>query len=155
MADTIDARLAAAGITLPTPPTPAGSYVPAVITGNLLYVSGQVPFGEGGLMYIGRAGDTLSTDDAIKAARQCALNILAVARTTLGSLDRVNRVVKVNGYVNSTPDFGDHPKVINGASDLFVEVFGDAGRHARAAIGVANLPFGVGVEVEAVLEIAP
>jgi enamine deaminase RidA (YjgF/YER057c/UK114 family) len=154
MAGTIDARLAELGIELPAASAPAANYVPCVRTGNLLYVSGQVPMLDGKLQYVGRCGAEYGVEEGQACARICALNILAQAKAALGTLDAVTRVVKVNGYVNTTPDFPDHPKVVNGASDLFAEVFGDAGRHARAAVGVANLPFGVAVEVEAVLEVA-
>ena len=154
MAGSIDARLSELGIELPEAKAPLANYVPCVRTGNLLFVSGQVPLGANGLEFVGRCGSEYGIEEGRAAARLCALNILAQAKAALGSLDHVKRIVKVNGYVNSTPDFNDHPKVINGASDLFADVFGEAGRHARAAIGVANLPSGVAVEVEAVLEVA-
>ena len=151
----IDDKLAAMGLVLPEAAAPAGSYVPTVQTGTLLYVSGQVSMDPDGALIRGRCGETMGVEEASAAAARCALAILAQARAALGDLDRVRRVVKLNGYVNSTADFGDHPKVINGASDLMVSLFGDAGRHARAAVGAANLPFGAAVEVEAVLEVAP
>lgn len=151
----IDATLSEMGLRLPNASAPAGSYVPAVQTGNLLFVSGQIPVEEDGTRHLGRCGEGLAIEDAQAAAKLCALNILAQTKHAIGSLDRVARIVKLTGYVNSTPDFGDHPKVINGASDLLVALFGDAGRHARAAFGVANLPFGVSVEIEAVIEVKP
>lgn len=150
----VDATLQTMGLRLPKAGAPAGAYVPVVRSGNLLFVSGQIPVEEDGTRHVGRCGEGTSIETAANAARLCALNILAQVKAEIGSLDGVVRIVKVNGYVNSTPDFGDHPKVINGASDLFVALFGDRGRHARAAIGVANLPFGVVVEVEATIEIA-
>ena len=153
MAHQVEAALKGMGITLPKPATPAGSYTPVVQSGALLFVSGQLPMGPDGITHVGRCGEGPSVEDGQAAARQCALNILAQVKAAIDDLDRVVRVVKLNGYVNSTADFGDHPKVINGASDLFAQVFGDAGRHARAAVGVANLPFGALVEVEAVIEV--
>ena len=150
----IDKRLAELGIVLPTPAKPIANYVPWVRTGNLVYISGQGAIKDGKLEYTGRVGDTLSIDDAIASARLTAINIIAHVRDACGGdLDRVKRVVKLLGLVNCTPAFGDHPKVINGASDLMVEVFGDKGRHARSAVGAPSLPFGLSVEVEAIVEI--
>lgn len=150
----IDKRLAELGIVLPTPAKPIANYVPWVRTGNLVYISGQGAMKDGRLEYTGRVGDTLSIDDAIASARLTAINIIAHVRDACGGdLDRVKRVVKLLGLVNCTPAFGDHPKVINGASDLMVEVFGDKGRHARSAVGAPSLPFGLSVEVEAIVEI--
>ncbi len=150
----IDKRLAELGIVLPTPAKPIANYVPWVRTGNLVYISGQGAMKDGKLEYTGRVGDTLSIDDAIASARLTAINILAHVRDACGGdLDRVKRVVKLLGLVNCTPAFGDHPIVINGASDLMVEVFGDKGRHARSAVGAPSLPFGLSVEVEAIVEI--
>ncbi len=150
----IDKRLAELGIVLPTPAKPIANYVPWVRTGNLVYISGQGAIKDGKLEYTGRVGDTLSIDDAIASARLTAINILAHVRDACGGdLDRVKRVVKLLGLVNCTPAFGDHPIVINGASDLMVEVFGDKGRHARSAVGAPSLPFGLSVEVEAIVEI--
>jgi enamine deaminase RidA (YjgF/YER057c/UK114 family) len=142
------------GLNLGTPNAPVGSYVPTVQTGNLLYVSGQIPTREDGTRPVGRLGDDVSVEEGYEAARLCAVALLAQVKAALGSLDRVSRVVKVNGYVNSTPDFVQPPAVVNGASDLLVAVFGDAGKHARAAVGVASLPAGVPVEVEMVVEVA-
>jgi enamine deaminase RidA (YjgF/YER057c/UK114 family) len=142
------------GLNLGTPNAPVGSYVPTVQTGNLLYVSGQIPTREDGTRPVGKLGDDVSVEEGYEAARLCAVALLAQVKAALGSLDRVARVVKVNGYVNATPDFVQPPAVVNGASDLLVAVFGDAGKHARAAVGVAALPAGVPVEVEMVVEVA-
>lgn len=144
-----EARLTERGIELPPAPMPVATYVPAVQTGNLLFVSGQIPPG----MVRGKLGADLSVVEGAAAARGCGLAILAQARAALGSLDRVTRVVKLTGWVNSTADFTDQPEVVNGASDLMVEVFGDAGRHARAAVSAPALPRGVAVEVDAVFEV--
>lgn len=154
MTGTIDARLAELGITLPDAPMPAANYVPFVQTGTLVFISGQVAKDDNGLM-VGKLGAGYSAEDGQAAARSCGLNLIAQLKEACGGdLDRVTRVVKLNGFVNCTPDFGDHPMIVNGASDLMVEVFGDAGRHARAAVGSSSLPFGVAVEVEGVFEIA-
>ncbi|MCC6918650.1 MAG: RidA family protein [Alphaproteobacteria bacterium] len=154
MAGTIDDRLKQIGIELPTPPAPVASYVPYVRTGNLVFISGQVTLGPNGLEYVGVVGDTIDMDDARKAARLCAVNVIAQLKAALGGrLDRVRQCVKVTGFVNAIPGFGNHPEVVNGASDLFVEVFGEAGRHARAAVGAGSLPRGVAVEVEAIFEV--
>lgn len=150
----IEKRLAELGIMLPTPAKPIANYVPWVKTGNLVYISGQGAMKDGKLEYTGRVGDTLSIENAIASARLTAINIIAHLRDACGGdLDRVKRIVKLLGLVNCTPAFSDHPKVINGASDLMVEVFGDKGRHARSAVGSPSLPFGISVEVEAVVEI--
>jgi len=148
----VHARLEELGIVLPQAAAPVASYVPVVIHGDLAFVSGQVSFVDGELLK-GRLGEDVSLEDGIKAARGCGLMILAQLAAALGSLDRVERVVKLGGFVNSTPDFTDQPKVVNGASDLMLEVFGDAGKHARAAVGVPSLPLGVAVEVDAVVAI--
>lgn len=153
MTVSIDARLAELGLTLPAAPAPAANYVPFVISGNMLYVSGQISQDENGLIK-GRLGDTLDTEAGAAAARRCALSLMAQARAACGGdLGRVARVVKLVGFVNSIPDFTEQPKVINGASDLFVAVFGDAGRHARSAVSAASLPLGVAVEIEAIFEL--
>lgn len=144
----IDAKLAELGIELPPAATPAGNYVPAVVAGDLLFTAGQVPRKDGDFAYRGVVGDDLTIEDGQAAARLCCLAGLSVAKAELGSLDRIVKVVKVNGFVRSAAGFGDQPKVINGASDLLVEIFGDAGRHARAAIGVSELPLNVGVEID-------
>jgi enamine deaminase RidA (YjgF/YER057c/UK114 family) len=155
MAGKIDARLKELGIDLPTPPAPVASYVPYVISGNLVYVSGQVTMGPNGLEYDGKVGADISLDDGKAAAKLCAINVMAQAKAACGGdLDRVRRWVKLGVFVNATPDYTQHPEVANGASDLFVAVFGDAGKHARAAVGAGSLPRGVACEVEAVFEIA-
>jgi enamine deaminase RidA (YjgF/YER057c/UK114 family) len=149
----IDQRLAELGITLPQAAAPVASYVPAVLTGNLLHISGQVSFAEDGSRITGRLGQDMSLEDGQAAARRCGLMLLAQIKAAVGSLDRVSRVVKLGVFVNSSADFTDQPKVANGASDLMVDVFGEAGRHARAAVGVPALPLGVAVEVDAIVEV--
>lgn len=154
MTGKIDARLEELGITLPEPAAPAANYVPFVTTGNLVFISGQVPVGPEGLMYQGKVGRDVSAEDAQQAARLCALNIIAQVKAACdGDLDRVARCVKLGGFVNGSPDFDQHPAVINGASDLIGEVFGEKGKHARFAVGAGNLPFNVAVEIDAVFEI--
>ena len=143
----IESKLTELGITLPEAPAPAANYVPWVISGNLLFVSGQIS------ALKGRLGDDLAVEQGAEAARGCGLSLLAQARAALGSLDRVARVVKLGGFVNSTATFTDQPEVVNGCSNLMVEVFGDKGRHARAAVSCPTLPRGVAVEIEAVFEI--
>jgi enamine deaminase RidA (YjgF/YER057c/UK114 family) len=150
---TPEERLQELGVGLPSPAVPVAAYVPCVRTGNLVYVSGQVPTVDGRPSHLGRLGDEVTLEDGRAAARTCAVNLLAALKAELGELAGVRRVVKVTGFVASTPDFTDHPKVVNAASELFGEVFGDAGRHARAAVGVAALPLGVPVEVEAIVEV--
>ena len=149
----IEARLLELGITLPAVGAPMGSYVHAVQTGNLLYLAGKGPHNADGSMPKGKVGQDVSTDDAYKHARSVGLTLIAVLKETLGDLDRVKQVVKVLGMVNAAPDFGDQPRVINGCSDLFVEVFGDAGKHARSAVGMGSLPNGITVEIEAIVEV--
>jgi len=151
---TTEARLGELGITLPTPAAPAANYVPFVRTGNLLFVSGQIPVGPAGIEHVGRLGAGTDVDTGRAAARLCAINLIAQVKAAIGDLDRVVRVVKLTGFVNSSLDFTDQPKVVNGASDLMVEVFGERGRHSRSAVGAAGLPFGVAVEVEGIFEIA-
>lgn len=152
MAGRIDQRLAELGITLPDAPPPAASYVPTVQTGALVFISGQISQLDGALIK-GKLGDDLDVAAGAAAARNCALSLLAqMKRACGGDLDRVVRVVKLTGFVNSTPGFTDQPRVINGCSDLLVEVFGDAGRHARSAVSAPSLPLGVAVEVEAIIE---
>ena len=150
----IDARLKSLRIELPEVRKPVANFVACVQTGNTVFVSGQVTAWNGQYLHIGKVGRDVSLEEAQKAARVCALNILAQARAFLGDLDRVKRVVMVQGFVNAVPEFTEHPKVINGASDLLVEVFGEAGKHARFALGAGSLPFNVAVEVAAVLEVA-
>jgi len=151
---TPEQSLAALDITLPNAPKPVAAYIPSVRSGSHLFVSGQVPFREGTLMMTGALPKAGSVDEAAAAARQCALNALAVARAELGSLDRVARVVKLGVFVASEPGFGDQPKVANGASELMVQVFGEAGRHARAAVGCSALPLNATVEVEVIFQVA-
>ncbi len=154
MSGIIEQRLAELGIDLPEAAAPAANYVPFVVTGNLVFVSGQIPMREGKLIYTGKVGADLSLEDGQQAARLVGMNIIAQVRAACdGDLDRVRRCVKLGGFVNSTSDFHQHPQVINGASDLMVEVFGDAGRHARFALGSNALPFNVAVEIDAVFEI--
>jgi enamine deaminase RidA (YjgF/YER057c/UK114 family) len=149
-----EARLTELGIELPPAPAPAGLYAPAVRTGNLLFISGQVPLRDGQPMARGKCGAGHTAETAAPLARQCALQALAIVRAELGSLDRVTRVVRVGGFVASAPGFTQQPQVINGASQLLIDVFGDAGKHARAAVGMAELPLGVPVEVEFLFEVA-
>lgn len=148
----IEARLKDMGIDLPDAPAPAANYVPFVRTGNQLFVSGQISVGPQGMIK-GRLGADMDATAGAAAARHCGLALMAQAKAALGDLDRVKRVVKLVGFVNSTADFTDQPEVINGCSDLMVEVFGDAGRHARSAVSAASLPRGVAVEIEALFEV--
>jgi enamine deaminase RidA (YjgF/YER057c/UK114 family) len=150
----IDTRLKELGIVLPEATTPGGSYVPTVRSGNLLFVAGQITMENGKVQYVGKLGKDFKVEDGQKAARLCALNIVAQVRAALGgNLDRVKRIVKVTGFVNCVPEFTEQPQVINGASDVLGEIFGEAGKHARAAVGVSSLPRGVATEVEAILEV--
>lgn len=149
----IDAKLVQLGITLPPPPPPGGVYTPVVIVDKLAYVSGQVPFGPDGKMVIGRVGSDLTEEQGAAAARDVALTMLATIKASLGSLDRIKRIVKVLGMVNSTADFQRHPAVMNGFSNTMVEIFGDAAKAARSAVGMGSLPYNVPVEVEAILEL--
>ena len=150
----IEAKLADLGLTLPAAAAPVAAYVPVVIAGDLAFVSGQVSFVDGQLL-IGRLGDDVTLEQGVLAAQGCALMILAQLKAALGSLDRVERVVKLGAFVNCTADFTDQPKVANGASELMVAVFGEAGKHARAAVGAPSLPLGVAVEVDAIVAIRP
>ncbi len=155
MAGKIDARLKQLGISLPVASVPVANYIPFVKTGNLVFVAGQIPLLNGAVHYTGIVGLDLSLEVAVNAARLCALNLLAQAKAACdGDLDRVTRVVKLTGFVAANAHFTDHPKVINGASDLMVEVFGDLGRHARVAVGAPSLPRGAPVEVDAIFEVA-
>jgi len=153
MTGTIDARLTSLGLTLPDAPAPAANYVPFVQVGDLVFVSGQISQGLDGLI-TGKLGEGLSVAEGAEAARRCGLSLLAQARAACGGdLDRIVRVVKLTGFVNSTPDFTDQPEVINGCSNLMVEVLGEAGRHARAAVSAPSLPRGVAVEIEAIFQV--
>jgi enamine deaminase RidA (YjgF/YER057c/UK114 family) len=151
---TPEERLQQLGVSLPAPAVPVAAYVPCVRTGNLVYVSGQVPTVDGTPSHLGHLGDDVGLEDGRAAARTCAINVLAALKAELGELSQVRRVVKVTGFVASAPGFTDMPKVVNAASELFGEAFGDAGRHSRSAVGVAALPLGVPVEVEAIVEVA-
>ena len=150
---TIDSKLADLGITLPVAAAPVAAYVPAVEIGGILHISGQISFAEDGSLIKGRLGGDMDVDAGIAAAKRCGVMLLAQLKAALGSLDRVERIVKLGVFVNSTPDFTDQPKVANGASELMVAVFGEAGKHARSAVGVAALPLGVAVEVDAIVAI--
>ncbi len=155
MAGEVDARLAELGIEIPEAAAPVANYVGYVKTGNLVFVSGQVPLVGGEFKFQGKVGSDFSVEQGQEAARICAINIIAQLKAaTGGDLDRVGRIVRLGGFVNSTPEFGDQPKVINGASDLMVAVFGDAGKHCRAAVSAGSLPLGVAVEIDAIAEIA-
>lgn len=154
MGGEIEARLKSLGIELPPAPNPVANYVPALIVGDLLFVSGQIAKAADGTVVTGQVGKDLSVEEGARAARICALNILSQAAAALGSLDRIAQVVRLTGFVNAPPDFTDHPKVVNGASDLMVDVLGDKGRHTRAAVGVSGLPAGTAVEIDAILKIA-
>jgi enamine deaminase RidA (YjgF/YER057c/UK114 family) len=149
----IDQRLAEIGLTLPQPAAPVASYVPAVEQGGLLHISGQISFAEDGSLIKGRLGEDMEVDAGIAAARRCGVMLLAQMKAALGTLDRVERIVKLGVFVNSAPAFVDQPKVANGASELMQEVFGESGRHARSAVGVTVLPLGVAVEVDAIVAV--
>lgn len=149
-----EARLKQLGIELPAVPKPAGLYAPCVRSGNQLFVSGQVPMKDGAPALVGKLGAEVTIEQAAPLARQCALQALAIVRQEVGSLDNVTKVIRVGGFVASAGGFTDHPKVINGASQLLLDVFGEAGRHARIAVGLAELPSGVPVEIEFLFEVA-
>ena len=140
------------GLEVPSVPKPVAAYVPGAVTGNLLFTSGQLPMQDGEVSYTGHVGSEVSVEDGYDAARICGLNCLGVIKAELGDLSRVRRVVKVSGFVSSAPDFEGHSQVVNGVSELLLEVFGERGRHARAAVGMANLPLGASVEVEMIVE---
>ena len=150
MTDSIDARLEQLGIQLPAAAAPAANYVPFTTAGGMLFISGQLPMADGKIAYTGKLGDSCSLEQGQAAARQCGLNILAQVKAALDSLDRVERCLKLGGFVNCTPDFSQHPAVINGASDLMADVLGPAGAHARFAVGAPNLPFDASVEIDAI-----
>jgi enamine deaminase RidA (YjgF/YER057c/UK114 family) len=147
----IEEKIKALKITLPNPPTPAGSYIPAVKTGNLLFISGQIPMEEGKVLFTGKVSDD-NLETAQKSAKMCAINLVAQMKKELGDLDKVTRIVRLSGFVNSDPEFYQHPKVINAASDLFFEIFGDKGKHSRIAMGVACLPLNSMTEIDAIIE---
>lgn len=152
MTDPVEARLAELGLTLPVAAAPVAAYVPVVEAGGLAHVSGQLPFIDGKLV-TGRLGEDVSTEDGYAAARACGLMLLAQLKAALGSLDRVERIVKLGAFINSSGDYTDQPKVANGVSELMVAVFGDAGKHARSAVGVPVLPLGAAVEVDAIVAV--
>ncbi|NVD28871.1 RidA family protein [Parasphingorhabdus flavimaris] len=154
MTDNIESALTARGIELPTPAAPVASYVPAVEAGGLLYISGQVSMSDGKLI-TGRLGDDMSLEEGQQAAKACALMIAAQIKKAAGSLDRVDRIVKLGVFVNSTAEYTDHPKVANGCSDMMAVIFGAGGQHARSAVGVSSLPLGVAVEVDAIIALKP
>ena len=155
MAGEVDARLAELGIEVPEAAAPVANYVGYVRSGDLVFISGQVPLVDGAFKFQGKVGAEFSVEEGQEAARICAINIIAQLKAACGGdLDRVRRIVKMGGFVNSTPEFADQPKVINGASDLMVAVFGDAGKHTRAAVSAGALPLGVAVEIDAIAEIA-
>ena len=147
----IEEKLKALGVTLPNPPTPAGSYVPAIKTGNLLFISGQIPMEDGKVIFTGKVTNE-NIETAKKSAKMCAINLLAQMKRELGSLDKVTKIVRISGFINSDPEFYEHPKIINEASDLFFEIFGDKGKHSRIAVGVACLPLNAMTEIDAIVE---
>jgi len=149
----IEEKIESLGIKLPAPPTPAGSYVAVVRTGNLLYISGQIPMENGKLLYTGKVSDE-NLETAQKSAKMCAINILAQLKRELGDFEKVSKIVRLSGFVNSDPEFSQHPKVINAASDLLFEIFGEKGKHSRIAVGVANLPLNSMTEIDAIVEVS-
>lgn len=149
----IEQKIESLGIKLPTPPTPAGSYVAVVRTGNLLYISGQIPLEDGKVVFSGKVSDE-NLETAQKSARMCAINILAQLKREIGDLEKVSKIVRLSGFVNSVPGFSQHPKVINSASDLFFEIFGEKGKHSRIAVGVASLPLDSMTEIDAIVEVS-
>ncbi len=153
MAGAIETKLQELGLELPSAAAPAANYVPFQLSGQQLFISGQLPLISGGPEYKGKLGADVDVETAEQAAKACALNILAQAKAALGDLDRIQQILRLGGFVNCTPDFTDHPEVINGASNFLVEVLGDKGRHTRFAVGVASLPRGVVVEIDALLAI--
>ena len=148
----IDEKLKELSIVIPTPPSPAGSYIPVVTTGNLAFVSGQIPMKEGKVVFEGKVPDEQSLESAREAAKICIINSLAQLKMNLGSLDKITKFVRISGFVNSNPNFVEQPRVINAASDLLVEIFGDMAKHSRIAVGVANLPLNSTVEIDMVVE---
>ena len=150
----IEEKLKSLNIVLPTPPKPAGAYIPVVISDQTVYVSGQIPIEGGKVAYKGKVPTEQSLEQAQAAARVCAINALAQLKAELGTLDRISKIIRVSGFVNSNPDFTDQPKVINAASDLLYDVFGEKGQHSRIAVGVASLPLGATVEIDMIVEIS-
>jgi enamine deaminase RidA (YjgF/YER057c/UK114 family) len=149
----IEEKIKSMGIKLPIPPTPAGSYIPVVKSGNLLYISGQIPMIDGKVAFTGKVSDE-NIETAIESARICAINILAQIKKELGGFEKISKIVRLTGFVNSLPEFTQHPKVINAASDLFYELFGENGKHSRIAIGVSSLPLNSMTEIDAIIEIS-
>ncbi len=149
----IEDKLESLGITLPNPPTPAGSYVPVIRTGNLLFISGQIPMENGKVIFTGKVSDD-NLETAQKSAKMCAINILAQIKREVGDLDKVTKIVRLSGFVNSVSEFTQQPKVINPASDLFFEIFGEKGKHSRIAVGVTSLPLGSMTEIDAIVEVS-
>ncbi|MGE5511277.1 MAG: RidA family protein [Bacteroidota bacterium] len=154
MSDTIEARLKALGLSLPAAPAPVANYVPFCVTGELLFISGQIARAADGSVITGKLGADIDVARGREAAKICALNILAQAKSALGTLDRIAGIIKLTGFVNAAPTFSEHPQVVNGASDALVEILGDKGRHTRSAVGVSSLPVNSAVEVEAIIAIA-
>jgi len=148
----IEERLKELAIEITTPPSPAGSYIPVVTTGNLAFVSGQIPMKEGKVVFEGKVPNVQSLDSAREAAKICIINALAQLKANLGSLDKITKIVRISGFVNSAPDFEEQPKVINAASDLLIDIFGDMAKHSRIAVGVASLPLNSTVEIDMVVE---
>lgn len=150
----IEDKLKQLSITLPIPPKPAGSYIPVVISGNLAFVSGQIPMQDGKVLYTGKVPSERSIEEAQSAAKMCAINLLAQLKSNLGSLDKITKIVRVSGFVNCTPEFSEQPKIINAASDLLFEIFGEKGKHSRIAVGVSSLPLNSTVEIDMIVEFA-
>jgi len=148
----IEEKLESMGIKLPNPPTPAGSYIPVVKVGNLLYISGQIPMEDGKVLFTGKVSDD-NLEIAQKSAKMCAINILAQIKREVGNLEKVTRIIRLSGFVNSSLEFYQHPKVINAASDLLFEIFGEKGKHSRIAVGVASLPLNSMTEIDAIIQV--
>jgi len=149
----IEEKIKSIGIKIPIPPNPAGSYIPIIKSGNLIYVSGQIPMIDGKVAFTGKVSDE-NIEIAKESARLCAINILAQIKKELGDLQKISKIVRLNGFVNSIPEFIQHPKVINAASDLFYEIFGESGKHSRIAVGVSSLPLNAMTEIDAIIEIS-
>ena len=147
-----DEKLELLGISLPTPPKPAGSYIPVVRTGNLIFVSGQIPVKDGQVQFKGQVPTSISVEEAQKAAKLCITNALAQLKSELGTLDKISKIIRVSGFVNSSSEFYEHPKIINAASDLLFEIFGEKGKHTRIAVGVSSLPLNSAVEIDLIVE---